>query len=534
MSMDDELAIYSKVPRPLLPVGQSSYASDYWPERFRRSAYRPTPEIDPEILRTMKVVGTTGYARNINNLKRNQVQYPEVLKKMNDRQRDDHHGSGGGGRDEKNPSDAGGARDAALHANIPKHYRKVAIKLSKMGSDDFDFDRYNRTGFCGLEASLPNSYSNAMLQILYYTEKLRIMILNHSCSKENCICCELSYLFHMMDISPGMPCQSSNFLRCLRTIPEASALGLIFTDQSAVWKSNVPRLIQSWNRFVLQQIHVQSSTSASKMEPQSGRKWTTRMSSPMKTAKPSTQTELEDMSRELSMAFDPQKKSEKTESLFTKLIGINQEKVNMCTRCKEVKVNRDTALLCNIMYPETSQEASKEEQKMDFTQLVCSSLCPEQTTPAWCEKCRKYQTTTQTRRIKALPCVLSLNCGMDNPQDIGYWQTQHELLYNEQASPNEQELEKPVQPAPQQPPANVKPCRYGASCTRPDCKFWHPEADSSTQQNVDVGVKCAKLGISWIPLEMLIYLHENGKVSHGSSPDPSIQSPVVERRKYEL
>ena len=86
------------------------------------------------------------------------------------------------------------------------------------------------------------------------------------------------------------------------------------------------------------------------------------------------------------------------------------------------------------MYPDVSAVAAAaaagetDSEKMDFTKLVCSSLCPEQSTPAWCEKCRKYQTTVQTRRIKALPCVLSLNCGMDNLQDVAYWQTQLELI----------------------------------------------------------------------------------------------------------
>ena len=205
-----------------------------------------------------------GYARNVTNMKRNQMQYPEVLKKINNEHqyKSGHEFNSADKGNVNNVPGAGGdvnRTDNCSNTNIPKSYRKIAIKLSKMGSDDFDFDRYNRTGFCGLEASLPNSYSNAMLQILYYTEKLRILLLNHTCSRENCICWELSFLFHMMDISPGMPCQSSNFLRALRTIAEASALGLVFVEQSTVWKSNVPRLVQSWNRFILQQINAQST-----------------------------------------------------------------------------------------------------------------------------------------------------------------------------------------------------------------------------------------------------------------------------------
>ena len=136
-------------------------------------------------------------------------------------------GPGGPAGDSGPGGAAGGGSGGGPHwsALIPKPYRKVAIKLSKMGADDFDFDRYNRTGFCGMEASLPNSYCNSMLQILFFSEKLRTLMLNHTCERENCICCELSFLFHMMDISPGRRdtpffCDNSEsdlfFFSCLR------------------------------------------------------------------------------------------------------------------------------------------------------------------------------------------------------------------------------------------------------------------------------------------------------------------------------
>ncbi|TRY64214.1 hypothetical protein TCAL_00495 [Tigriopus californicus] len=492
ISIEDEMAIYSSIPRPNLPPGQTTYLSDYWPDRFCKAGYRPTPVIDPEILRTMKVVGSIGYARNIGNVKRNQMRYPHIHTK-------DAKGDFRDGQSEKHSPGL---------MSIPKTYRKIAIKITKIGQDEFDFDRYNRTGFCGLEAALPNSYCNAMLQTLYYTEHVRLLTLNHTCVRENCVVCELSFLFHMMDISPGIPCQSSNFLRALRTIPEASALGLVFSDQHSMWASNVPRLIQSWNRFILHQIANQLNVQELGLPSTTRRNHTNSGGSDKKVPLvKATSIESDDSVDKVDTAASDTTATENDVFKFNRMFGLKQEKVNVCTKCKTTNSTQDTLLLCNLNYPDGKASAT-------FEDVVCSSLCPKQMTPAWCEKCRKYQPTNQNRKLLSLPYHLSLNAGLDNPQDIAFWSTQMNRLFLEHCK--EEEL-SPKAPSQSIPPPNAKPCRYGLSCNRPDCKFWHPEQEVAIKESEDIGDKLHRLGVSWIPEKIQLNRLANGEVRSTST-----------------
>lgn len=94
-----------------------------------------------------------------------------------------------------------------------------------------------------------------LFQVLYFLEPLRCAIQKHLCSKEFCLACELGLLFRMLDRSDGETCQASNFLRAFRTLREASALGLVLSWENEERKINLGKLIQSWTRFVLQQLN---------------------------------------------------------------------------------------------------------------------------------------------------------------------------------------------------------------------------------------------------------------------------------------
>ncbi|KAM8990451.1 PAN2-PAN3 deadenylation complex catalytic subunit PAN2 [Ara ararauna] len=370
------------VPLSLIPVPLTTDAllSD-WPAANAAPAPRRAPPVDPEILRTMKKVGFIGYAPNPRTKLRNQIPY---RLKETDNEFDSFS---------QVPESPIGREEEPHLYMVAKKYRKVTIKYSKLGLEDFDFKHYNKTLFAGLEPHIPNAYCNCMIQVLYFLEPVRCLVQNHLCQKEFCLGCELGLLFHMLDLSRGDPCQGSNFLRAFRTIPEASALGLILADSDeATGKVNLGRLIQSWNRFILTQLHQETQEQEG---PQAYRgAGTTPFGS-------------------------------SGDSVIGQLFSCEMENCSMC-RCGKETVRVSSTLLFTLSYPESTEKAVKD---YEFAQVLKRSICLEQSTQAWCENCEKYQPTVQTRNIRCLPDVLVINCEVNSSKEADFWRTQAEFAF---------------------------------------------------------------------------------------------------------
>ncbi|XP_074108879.1 PAN2-PAN3 deadenylation complex catalytic subunit PAN2 isoform X1 [Cotesia typhae] len=544
MSIDDQMTSLSTVP---MMYGDHSLASD-WPEQFLRKTYRKTPAIDPEILRTMKMQGTIGYAPNPQAFRRNQVPYNLekrhgiVTKLFSGEPR---------AKNEDNTFIA-----------IPKRYRKIEVKYSRLGYDEFDFDQYNLTSFSGLEATLPNSYCNAMLQLLYYCEPIRVAVMSHACQKEFCLSCELGFLFHMLDISKGSPCQAANFLRAFRTVPEASALGLILSDlhPEARKKTSLIRLVQSWNRFILHQMHyeIYDTRKRQQEEEEAARLKSGTKYAPFVYNEQDFPSILQDLGSRYKTTESDKKKKRKQdedgkymwiaakentnkkeedareeETDISRIFGAEQIHVHRCLKCNREAYKNSIMLLSNLIYSENTSP----NEEIPFTKILTRSLKPEKVTPAWCEGCQKFSPTLQSRQITKLPQILVLNCGLDSQQEKDFWQTQMNIIVQKVMNG------KDSSPSSSPVPSSVKMCRYGLNCIRAGCRFRHvgkdaeitqssPSTPSTTPIQITVPPSHLFYSHSWIPHCIEVSLNEKGELDVNKldkiPPARPVSKPVVE------
>ncbi|ESO96381.1 hypothetical protein LOTGIDRAFT_143977 [Lottia gigantea] len=383
----DERTPYSII--PMMYPSNGHLLSD-WPHHLTQQVYRKPKPIDLEILRTMKIYHNAGYAPNPGKERRNQVPY-----KLNKDKKSNNSSVP--------ESPLGRGEDAFVL--VPRTYKKLEMKYSKLGLADFDFRHYNKTKFAGLETHIPNAYCNAMLQVCSYQNYTQLFVPNfllhfytpiricgrifHLCQKEFCLACELGFLFHMLDSQDGQTCQASNFLRAFRTKPELALLGLVLSEaDETAGRANLTRLIQSWQRFVHQQIHSDELKEKEKEESDA----------------------TESNGDEKLVVF-------KT-SIITDLFGTTTTTTLTC-RCG-VETTRDVdTTLTNLSYPDCNPSVS-----YTLADVLKYSWMSETMIQAWCNDCNRYQPHVQKKTLKNIPDVIALNCQMENKRDFHFWRTQ--------------------------------------------------------------------------------------------------------------
>ncbi|CAG8616504.1 10808_t:CDS:10, partial [Acaulospora morrowiae] len=363
-----------------------------WPSSMVFEVGNPSPKIDPEILSSMKMIDFVGYAPNPGYQRRNQVfrwsrkeRKSGAPKFVSEKERELQ--SGKGSKQEPLSLSEGEAELDATSTRMPKYYRRVEIKYSRFGVDDFDFEFYNKTHYAGLETHITNSYCNSLLQVLFFIPVLRLITKSHigsTCSKENCLCCELGFLFRMLEDARGRNCQASNFLRAFSTIPQASALGL-FEPEEPDEKTTYSLLIQNFNRFILEQLHQECN---SENNPR------------LLKSLPLEKTSL---------------------SMIQQLLGMQMVSTSLC-KC-ETRTERHTIPFVVDLNYSSNNSKGKGSSTKSFVDVLRSSIQRETQPKAWCNKCQQYVPTIAKKIPKGLPPILSVNCGLGTTTLSEFWRS---------------------------------------------------------------------------------------------------------------
>lgn len=519
-SLNDTTFKYSSIPLPPLTTGERWF-NEFPPSYYRRVYRKPKP-IPPEVLKSMKMQGPIGYAPNPKTCRRHEMPYVE---------------------DTLEDLTAEFLEKTNLHP-IPKYYLKAQslVRYTKTEGENNEGALENKSGLPSIEPTIPNSYCNCILQVFYHTPVLRAMMLSHTCGKQFCLSCELGFLFRLLDGSGGKPCQATNFLRAFRTKAEAAALGLILPDRSiAPPGTDFISLIQSWLRFILHQIHfeisetrkkekelLQAQTASIPKVPVLGSRLGNPPLHPTKLvprlvngyinnyvvpdfdfyAINGFNGDIESTWRfwqqaalngheEAAAANDPMKSKQNILDI-SHIFAIGREHVNKCTKCSKEEERSSAVLACALQYPTPNKENPSEKQI--FVELLKASLATRRSTPAWCENCKRFNPTIQRGRVVRLPPVLAVNCGGGTPYEKDYWikDVKTETIVTEVPSTTKK--------------SSSKLCRYGVACSRPGCKFKHPDRPDSSPSHSVNNVQKNTSRESLLPLRMTVNLLVDGDI----------------------
>ncbi|EJU05749.1 hypothetical protein DACRYDRAFT_46547 [Dacryopinax primogenitus] len=350
---------------PLLSRLTTTFAPEF-------ESFYPPPKIPVQVLSSMKIVDFVGWASLPRDLRgrRNVVAKKDDIKQ---------------GKFKSERARRGGA-------DIPKHYRRVDIEYSHFGVEDFDFERYNRTPYSGLETHILNCYSNALLQMLFFSDCIRKVALSHiasPCPREQCLLCEVGFLCKNLDDAKGVNCHSGNFCKSLSTFPQgqSNALGLVESDYQDN-TTDYGTLIQTFQRFLLDQMAVESDKKPDKNP---------------------------------ALCKDLRGEPLTTPSI-SQLTGLNTTTVATCMQCRATSTKEGVSHAIDLVYPRKGL-STEPSPANDFESILSSSLSRNMTYKATCPTCRNV-TISGSRRVlrgRSLPPILAINAAAQSADNAAYW-----------------------------------------------------------------------------------------------------------------
>jgi PAB-dependent poly(A)-specific ribonuclease subunit 2 len=271
----------------------------------------------------------------------------------------------------------------------PKKWRFIKVRTDRRGIDQLQFSRYNKTAFGSLESTLPNAYWNSLLQALYFMPHVRVRLLSHLCARDDCVSCELGFVFHMLDLANGRNCHAGKLLAALRRNRRARQMGLVIDSGAS---SPPPQMADPADGFI------------------------ERFASFLL-------AELDEEARARSSPADalydgqPPPADGAADHVRT-LFGAQRFEKRRCLTCGTSASQHDKSVLhTQLVYPTPYRSPPP-----SFAALLKRSLERDFDKQCWCEQCSSYEPTHVERSVHALPNVLCINAGVrEHAEHMRFW-----------------------------------------------------------------------------------------------------------------
>ncbi|GMT19349.1 hypothetical protein PFISCL1PPCAC_10646 [Pristionchus fissidentatus] len=203
--IDDTSHCLSSIPLPF--SYDDAYLSD-WPEENCEYAYRkPRPLPEYSAIRMQQHVQHASNPRTGTPLARFNV-CPYDLEKSEIKEDTASRDSDGVQTEE----------EGEITVAVPRYYRPCLWKQPIKGGDETaSLSRFNRTSRVPIEYNNGANFANPLIQVLYSIPSLRNIFLHHLCHSDECLTCQLGFIFRMIsDREAVQPASSNNLMRSLR------------------------------------------------------------------------------------------------------------------------------------------------------------------------------------------------------------------------------------------------------------------------------------------------------------------------------